>query len=275
MNRQDEHTSQTLPRRPRILLTNDDGIRAEGIAAMHRQLIEFGEVRVVAPETVQSATGHGVTLHNPLLTRRVSLADSPETGIAVDGRPADCVKLALAHLVPGVELVISGINQGANVGVDVFYSGTVAAAVEGAFLGKPAIAVSHHLSEEIETSYDWAAALAMRVIRQLWRAGEPRPGQVININVPSLAEGAEPAGVKVVPQCVRPWSDQYERRQSPEGREYFWNAAKFTLSRSEGENDVVALREGYITVTPLQFDLTARQRLESLWRAIAPPVPAS
>ena len=264
-----EGNSGAATRRPRILLTNDDGIRAEGIAAMYRQLIDFGDVRVVAPEAVQSATGHGVTLHNPLLTRRVSLADSHETGIAVDGRPADCVKLALVHFTPDVDLVVSGINQGANVGVDVFYSGTVAAAVEGAFLGKPAIAVSHHLSEEIETSYDWAAALAMRVIRRLWASGEPKPGQVININVPSLPQGQEPEGVKVVPQCIRPWSDQYERRQSPEGREYFWNAAKFTLTRSEGENDVVALREGFVTVTPLQFDLTARERLDNLWRAVA------
>ncbi len=269
-HRTDEDQSELGGRRPRVLLTNDDGIRAEGIAAMYRQLTGFGDVRVVAPETVQSATGHGVTLHNPLLTRRVSLADSDETGIAVDGRPADCVKLALSHFTPDVELVISGINQGANVGVDVFYSGTVAAAVEGAFLGKPAIAVSHHLSEEVETSYDWAAALAMRVIRRLWASGEPKAGQVVNINVPSLPEGQEPAGVKVVPQCIRPWSDQYERRHSPEGREYFWNAAKFTLSRSEGENDVVALRERFITVTPLHFDLTARERLEDLWRAIAP-----
>ena len=123
------------PLRPRILLTNDDGIRSEGIAAMYRQLVRFGEIRVVAPETVQSATGHGVTLHNPLLTKKVPLADTDAVGTAVEGRPADCVKLAISQLTPDVDLVVSGINMGANVGVDVFYSGTVAAAVEGAFLG--------------------------------------------------------------------------------------------------------------------------------------------
>jgi 5'-nucleotidase len=236
---------------------------------MYRALRAFGDVRVVAPETVQSATGHGVTLHYPLLTQKAALAGTDVVGIAVDGRPADCVKLALTHLTPGIDLVVSGINQGANVGVDVFYSGTVAAAVEGAFLGKPAIAVSHHLSERIKTSFDWAAKLALRVIAQLWERGEPRPGQVININIPALEEGKEPAGVKVVPQCVRPWPDEYERRLDPEGREYFWNRAKFTLARSEGDNDVVALREGHITLTPLHFDLTARERLDNLWRAIA------
>ena len=258
------------PRGPRILLTNDDGVRAEGIAALYRHLSRFGQVSVVAPETVQSATGHGVTLHYPLLTQKVKLADSDAIGIAVDGRPADCVKLALSQLAPDVELVVSGINMGANVGVDVFYSGTVAAAVEGAFLGKPAIAVSHHLGESVQADYDWAATLAMRVISQLWRGGEPKPGQVININIPSLGRGEEPAGVKVVPQCIRPWADRYERRLDPGGREYFWNAAKFTLARSEGDNDVVALRERYITVTPLHFDLTARERLDNLWRVLAP-----
>lgn len=263
----------TQPQRPRILLTNDDGVRAEGIAAMYRRLVDFGEVRVVAPETVQSATGHGVTLHYPLLTQKAKIADTDATGIAVDGRPADCVKLALTHLTPDIDLVISGINQGANVGVDVFYSGTVAAAVEAAFLGRPAIAVSHHLSEKVTTSFDWAAVLAMRVIRPLWSAGQPKPGQVININIPALPEGREPAGVKVVPQCIRPWADEYERRLDPEGREYFWNKARFTLARSEGANDVVALREGFITLTPLHFDLTARERLDNLWRAVGESPP--
>ena len=257
------------PTRPRILLTNDDGLRAEGIAAMYRKLAEFGDVEVVAPETVQSATGHGVTLHYPLLTKRERLAGLEVVGTTVDGRPADCVKLAISQLTPEVDLVVSGINMGANVGVDVFYSGTVAAAVEGAFLGKAAIAVSHHLTERVKTSYDWAATLAMRVIAQLWQHGQPRPGQVINVNIPALADGEEPAGVKVVSQCVRPWSDKYERRLDPDGRPYYWNMAKFTLARSEGENDVVALRERYITVTPLHFDLTARERLDNLWRALA------
>lgn len=268
-NRTNEEHEDPPSQRPRILLTNDDGLRAEGIAAMYRGLVSFGDVSVVAPESVQSATGHGVTLHYPLLTRKVNLADSDAVGIAVDGRPADCVKLALTQLTPDVELVVSGINMGANVGVDVFYSGTVAAAVEGAFLGKPAIAVSHHLSERVQTSFDWAAALAMRVISGLWSAGEPRPGQVINVNIPALADGEEPSGVKVVPQCIRPWADRYERRLDPEGREYFWNTAKFSLARSEGENDVVALRERFITVTPLHFDLTARERIDNLWRALS------
>lgn len=253
-----------------VLLTNDDGIRAEGIAAMYRVLAEDPSfsVRTVAPETVQSSTGHGVTLDLPLLTQEVKLPDTEATGIAVDGRPADCVKLALNEIAPEAQLVISGINHGANVGVDVFYSGTVAAAVEGAFLGRRAIAVSMHVRPEIQQSYQRAAVLALRVIRHLLDAELPAPGQVINVNIPGLAADEEPAGIKVVPQCICPWSDTFERRQDPDGRNYFWNTAKFSLGRSEGDTDVVALRERFITVTPLHFDLTARERLAPLAAAL-------
>ena len=250
--------------KPRILLTNDDGIRAEGIAALWRALKDSGDVRVVAPESAQSATGHGVTLHLPLLTGRVKLRGEAFEGTAVDGRPADCVKLALAELTPDVQYVVSGMNAGANVGVDVFYSGTIAAAVEGAFLGKRAIAVSLHVADEVETAWDWAASVAMRTVRRLLEADLPKPGEVVSINVPALKEGEEPAGVRVVPQCVMPWSDSYERREDPNGRPYYWNTARFSLLRSEGDVDVVALRERFMTVTPLQFDLTAHDRLSTL-----------
>ena len=249
---------------PRILLTNDDGIRAEGIAALWRAIKDVGDVRVVAPETVQSASGHGVTLHLPLLTQKVRLIGETFEGIAVDGRPADCVKLALSELTPDVDYVVSGMNAGANVGVDVFYSGTVAAAVEGAFLGRRAVAVSLHLSDDVATAWNWAAHVAMRTVRLLIDADLPRPGEVVSINVPALSDGEEPAGVKVVRQCVMPWSDSYERRQDPGGRDYYWNTAKFSLLRSEGDVDVVALREKFVTVTPLQFDLTAHDRLAAL-----------
>ena len=250
--------------RPRILLTNDDGIRAEGIAALWRALSGDCEITTVAPETVQSASGHGVTLNLPLLTKTTKFADGEAEGIAVDGRPADCVKLALSQIAPEAEWVVSGMNAGANVGVDVFYSGTVAAAVEGAFLGRRAIAVSLHLKDDIETAWDWTANVATRTIRRMMSAGVPQPGEVVSINVPALNDGEEPAGVRVVPQCVRPWSDTYERRTDPmSGRAYFWNTAKFSLLRGEGDVDVVALREKYVTVTPLHFDLTAHERLSA------------
>jgi 5'-nucleotidase len=238
-----------------ILLTNDDGIRAPGLVAMYRELTQLGEVHVVAPETVQSATGHGITLSTPLLTNRVTV-EQVFSGIAVDGRPADCVKLAVAKLLPRrPDLVVSGINSGANVGINVIYSGTVAAAIEAAFLGLPSIAISLYLRNEIPLDYPRTARLSMSVIRQVLEAGL-KGGQVVSVNVPPLRHGDQPAGVKVVRQCTNAWIDTYEERKDPRGRSYFWNNTVFALGQTDQDTDVAALRDGYITVTPLQFDLT-------------------
>ncbi len=238
-----------------ILLTNDDGIQAPGLAAMYRELVQLGEVHVVAPETVQSGTGHGITLSAPLLTNRVTI-ENAFTGTAVDGRPADCVKLAVSQLLPRQpDLVVSGINSGANVGINVIYSGTVAAAIEAAFLGLPAVAVSLLLRREKPADYARAASQALVAIRQCLDAGLTG-GDVVSINLPALHPDEQPAGTRVVRQCTRPWADTYERRQDPRGRDYFWNSSVFTLGTTEDDTDVAALRDGYITITPLQFDLT-------------------
>jgi 5'/3'-nucleotidase len=238
-----------------ILLTNDDGIRAPGLLAIYRELTSLGEVHVVAPETVQSATGHGITLSTPLLTSRVTVEDA-FTGIAVDGRPADCVKLAVAKILPRTpDLVISGINSGANVGINVIYSGTVAAAIEAAFLGLPSIALSLYLRNEIPVDYARTAKLSMTVIRQILDAGI-NGGQVVSVNFPPLQKGQPPTGIKVVRQCTNAWIDTYEERKNPRGQSYYWNNTVFTLGHTDQDTDVAALRDGYITLTPLQFDLT-------------------
>jgi 5'-nucleotidase len=247
-----------------ILLTNDDGIMAPGIVAMYRELVKLGDVHVVAPETVQSATGHGITLTAPLLTSRVTI-ENAFTGTAVDGRPADCVKLAVAQLLPRTpDLVVSGMNAGANVGINVIYSGTVAAAVEAAFLGLPSIAVSLHLRSDVPTDYRRAATLAVQAIRKVLDVGL-KGGEVVNINVPSLRADEAPAGIKVVRQCTRAFIDTYERRADPRGREYFWNSSVFSLGETEDDTDVAALRDKFICVTPLQFDLTQHE-MTRCWR---------
>lgn len=247
-----------------IFLTNDDGITAPGIVAAYRELVRLGQVQVVAPQKVQSATGHGITISSPLLTSKVTV-ENAYTGIAVDGSPADCVKLAISQLFPRTpDLVVSGINAGANVGINVVYSGTVAAAIEAAFLGLPAIALSLYLRNDVEMDFAWTAVLARRVVERLVRNGIA-PGQVVSVNLPPLPRGQEPAGVQVVRQCTRPWVDTYERRQDPRGRDYFWNTSVFTLSTSDDDTDVAALRDGYITITPLQFDLTHHELLRQ-WR---------
>jgi 5'-nucleotidase len=238
-----------------ILLTNDDGISAPGLVALYRELASLGEIAVVAPSSVQSAASHGVTLTAPLLTNRV-IVPHAFAGVAVEGRPADCVKLAVTQLLPRMpDLVISGMNNGANVGINVIYSGTVAAAIEAAFLGLPAIAVSLHLRHEAPPDFPRAARFARQTIDQILAAGLAA-GQVASVNIPALKADEWPAGVKTVRQCTRPWTDTYQRRQDPRGQDYFWNTSVFTLGPTEDDTDVAALRDRFITVTPLQFDLT-------------------
>ncbi len=238
-----------------ILLTNDDGISAPGILAMYRELVKLGEVIVVAPETVQSGMGHGITLHSPLMTSTVKI-ENGFTGTAVDGRPADCVKLAINQLLPKQpDLVVSGLNAGANVGINVLYSGTVAAAIEAAFLGLPAIATSLHLRDNVPTDFAGAAKISREMIESILTHGLTG-GQVVSINIPALLPGQSAAGVRVVRQCTRPFVDTYERRQDPHGRVYFWNNSIFALGETEDDTDVAALRDNFVTITPLQFDLT-------------------
>jgi 5'-nucleotidase len=211
-------------------------------------------VQVVAPETVQSATGHGITLSGPLMTTPTTV-EGLFTGTAVAGRPADCVKLALTQLMDRKpDLVVSGLNSGANVGINVIYSGTVAAALEAAYLGYPAVAASLYL-KNIAPDYPKAAALARQTIEKILAAGLKK-GQVMTVNIPALRPEESPAGLKVARQCTRGYDDVYERRKDPKGRDYFWNTSVFRLDNTEADTDVAALRQGYITVTPLQYDLT-------------------
>lgn len=247
-----------------ILLTNDDGITAPGLLAMYHELVKLGEVHVVAPETVQSATGHGITISKPLLTSQV-IIDEGVVGTAVDGRPADCVKLAVSQILPRQpDLVISGINSGANTGINVIYSGTVAAAIEAAFLGLPSIAVSLYLRPDVPTDYTRTAVDALATIKLLLDKGLSA-GQVASVNHPALKPGEVAKGTKICRQCTRPWADTYDRRLDPRGRAYYWNSSVFALGDTEAETDVAYLRDGYITVTPLQFDLTRHDLLEK-WK---------
>ena len=222
-----------------------------------------GSVTVVAPETVQSrATGHGITITAPLLTNTVTI-ENGFTGVAVDGRPADCVKLAVSQILPRrPDLVVSGMNSGANVGINVIYSGTVAAAIEAAVMGVPSIAVSlHNCRSCLPVDYQTARLVLLETIRSVLRAGI-KPGDAININIPALLPDQQPAGVKVVRQCTRAFIDTYDRRIDPRGRDYFWNSSVYRLGETEGDTDVAAIRDKYIAVTPLQFDLTRNEAMQ-------------
>jgi 5'-nucleotidase len=253
-----------------ILLTNDDGILHPGLAAMHRMLRDFGEVHVVAPETGQSAAGHSITLNSPLVARRVHAADF--FGWAVDGRPADCVKLALLELLGRrPQLVVAGLNAGGNSGVNVLYSGTVAAAVEGALYGIASVAFS--LYTERDFDFDRGCASARRVLERVL-AGGLFPGMLLNVNIPQTAGGAPPRGIRVVPQSVERWNDAFDRRTDPRGRTYFWLAGSGGKT-AKPETDDHLLQQGYVTVTPLHWDLTHRAQLDRIaaWPWDAPVEP--
>jgi 5'-nucleotidase len=246
----------------RILLTNDDGVYAPGLRALRKELQKLGEVIVVAPATEQSAVGHSITLLTPLLVQEVLDEDNQFLGWAVEGRPADCVKLALLELLPEPpDVLVSGLNAGSNAGINVLYSGTVAAAIEGAFFRCTSIAVSLEYTKP-KLAFPPAAELARRVIEQIL-ARQPARGTLFNVNIPSLEKGPV-RGIRVVPQNVAPYVETYDRRVDPRGRIYFWTKPGFCCPEPHPDTDVTALNESYVTVTPLQFDLTQHARLAEM-----------
>lgn len=256
----------------RILLTNDDGIEAPGIRALHSALEGLGEITTVAPYTVQSATSHGVTFDEPLMVHETSMPDG-SVGYAVDGRPADCVKVALRSLWTELhgegtrpDLTISGMNAGANVGINVIYSGTVAAAVESAFLGVPSIAVSLHLGDRTRIHFDRAAVIARTTIDRILE--HPlEPHSVVNVNVPRTESPDAPMPeIAVCPMNTAPASDGYEKRASPSGQAYYWPSGNgMAFDHTHPETDVEGLMDRRVTVTPLEFDLTDHPRIQT-WR---------
>ena len=254
----------------RILLTNDDGIHAPGLRALRKELQKIGDVIVVAPAGEQSAVGHSVTLLTPLIIQEIS-EGSEFVGWAVEGRPADCVKLALLELLPEPpDLIVSGMNAGSNAGINVLYSGTVAAAIEGAFFRQTSIAVSLEYTKPKPLDFARAAVYARQVIEQIL-ANRPDKGTLFNVNIPSLEKGPV-KGVRVVPQNISPYVEKYDRRTDPRGRTYFWSGSVLSCPEPHPDSDVTALDESFITVTPLQFDLTAATMLETMkkwtWKSV-------
>jgi 5'-nucleotidase len=255
-----------------ILLTNDDGIYAPGLRAFLEELKHLGKVIVVAPATEQSAASHSITLTQPLIVQEVCDEHNQRIGWGVEGRPADCVKLAITQLLTQPpDLVISGLNAGSNSGINVLYSGTVAAAIEAAFFGITSIAVSLEYKKTPKLDFPKAAVIAKRVVQQIL-AQKPKPGTLFNVNIPALHDGP-PRGLRVVPQGTTPYEERYERRTDPRGRTYFWIASDVTRPPDRGESDVGALAERYVTVTPLHFNLTDPVRLAEMlsWSWDTPP----
>ena len=242
-----------------ILLTNDDGIFAPGLAAIYKELVKFGDVTVVAPADSRSGTSHSVTFHQPLVCNKVDI-NGQFTGFSVQGSPADCVKLAVMQLHEGpIDLLVAGINKGANAGINVYYSGTVAAAMEGAFLKIPAVAMS--LAAEDKMDFEKAARYCAKILKKLMPVGR---GDVININIPLLSKG-EPKGVRVVPQSSKGFDEYYIPQTNEQGQTVFQLAGGSHLM-SEAPADTTSLMEGFITITALAPDMTDHKKTQKLQR---------
>ncbi len=247
-------------RRPLLLVSNDDGVLAPGLLALRAELSRVGDTAIVAPEHNWSAAGHSKTLHKPLRVSEVTLADG-STALAASGSPSDCVALALLGILERrPELVVSGINLGANVGNDLTYSGTVAATMEAAIWGVTAIAVS--LDSYEPGGYQVAARFAARLVERVLQDSPSYP-LLLNVNVPAIPEGAI-RGVRITRLGQRIYRDALVKRLDPRGRPYYWIGGEPPSGRPEPGTDIGALAEGYISVTPLRLDLTDHDQIARL-----------
>jgi len=241
----------------RILLTNDDGIFAPGLAAIYRRLVALGDVMVVAPTDSWSGASHCITFFEPLACNKVDI-EGLFSGFGVKGSPADCVKLACMQLREGpIDLVVAGVNHGANVGINVYYSGTVAAAMEAAFLRIGSVAIS--VSSESHMDFEKAAEYGFDVLKKLLPL---HGGDVININIPLLSRG-EPRGIRVVPQATSGFHEYYIPQSSGQSETVF-QLAGGNYRDEKAPADTTALAEGFITVTPLLPDMTDHEKTAAL-----------
>lgn len=249
--------------RPRLLLCNDDGIHAPGIQALAAALDGIGELSVVAPTTEQSAVGHAITVRDPVRAHEVAF-DVPSGSIpawGVDGTPADSVKLACHELLDEPpDLVVSGINQGPNTAVNVLYSGTVSAATEASILGLDAVAVSYcdWSTPEFGGAGFWARRVVLRVLEE----GLPQ-GVLLNVNVPNLPR-EQINGIALTRQARSRWEEGFEERTDPADRPYYWLAGTFVNLDDGSETDLSAIEQGYVSVTPIQHDMTAYDAFDAL-----------
>jgi 5'-nucleotidase len=248
-----------MKHKPTILICNDDGIGADGIKALAKEIKKFANVIVAAPHTQQSAVGHSITMSSPIRVKEVPVFKNLY-GYAIEGTPADSVKLAVHTLLKDkkIDLLISGINQGANTAINTIYSGTVSAATEGTILGIPSIAIS--LTSYTYTDFSLAAKFASRIAKVVIKNGLPK-GTLLNVNVPAIKKIK---GVKITRQGKSSWDDTYEIRTDPGNRKYYWLTGSMRKIDKTIEFDVKAVDEGYISVTPIHYDLTDYKMYEEM-----------
>lgn len=243
-----------------ILACNDDGIDAPGLFALVQELKKLGSVTVVAPDKQQSAVGHAITMQYPLRVKEFK-KNGKFFGYAVQGTPADCVKLAVKALLPKQpDLVVSGVNHGANTAISIIYSGTVSAATEGTILGIPSIAIS--VATYAPVDFRYPAKVARMLGAKVLKKGLPS-GTLLNVNVPPVPE-KEIRGLLITRQGKAIWNDTFDQRRDPTNREYFWLTGGLEEIDTDLKFDQAAVRNQYISVTPIQYDLTDDRMLETL-----------
>ncbi|NQX86685.1 MAG: 5'/3'-nucleotidase SurE [Flavobacteriaceae bacterium] len=251
-----------MAEKPLILVTNDDGITAPGLRALIKVMNTIGDVVVVAPDSPQSGMGHAITINDTIYLRKESIDNGPQTEYSTSGTPSDCVKLAKHEILDRIpDLCVSGINHGSNAAINVIYSGTMSAAIEAGIEGIPAIGFSlcdYNWEADFEPFENYIKTIAENVLKN----GLPK-GIVLNVNFPKV-ENTGIKGVKICRQAKSYWNESFDRRQNPQGKDYYWLTGKFVNLDSGNDTDQWALEHNYISVVPIQFDFTAHHCIELL-----------
>ena len=251
---------------PLILITNDDGIYSKGIYSLQKTLSEVGDTIVVAPDGEKSGVGHGITISDPIRVNDFGNKDG-FSGYAVSGTPADCIKIAFNTLLDRKpDIVVSGINRGANIGLSVLYSGTVSAAAESVIQGVPAIAIS--LDDWLSPDYSYSSKVAKKIVEIVLSKGI-LPNIVLNVNVPKTPNG-KAKGFRITRQGTSNFVEEFDKRTDPRGNYYYWMNGEFSPKENNPNIDDVAIRSGYVSVTPLHCDLTSYSSISHLekWKEL-------
>ncbi len=251
----------------KILLSNDDGIHALGIRTLAQRLAGEHDVYVVAPDRERSAAGHSLTLHHPLRVEEMDIGFNENIKAwSTNGTPGDCVKIALSAIFDNhPDLLISGINNGPNLGADILYSGTVSAAMEGAVLGCPSIAVSLCDPDYDSADFSYAANFIAKFLPRIAEINFPKK-TILNINIPTV-NSVGIAGIKVTRLGTRMYTDKYEKRLDPRGKTYYWLAGELIDSEEDENSDVMAIKNNKISITPITFEMTHKNIIPELERA--------
>lgn len=252
-----------MAKKPLILVTNDDGITAPGIRHLIKLMKQIGEVVVVAPDSPQSGMGHAITVHNNLYCDPVKLDKNvTHKEFSCSGTPVDCVKIANQKILSRKpDLCVSGINHGSNSSINVIYSGTMSAAVEAGTAGIPAIGFSL-LDYSLDADFEPGSKFIKKIVRNVLKNSLPK-GVVLNVNLPKLPEN-EIKGIKICRQAKAHWAEEFDKRVNPQGRDYYWLTGEFVNEDAGEDTDEWALENNYISVVPVQFDLTAYPAIKEL-----------